>query len=367
MTRVLVVLAGLVLALLAPAATAAEPITSTSPPTVSGTPAYRSLLTASPGTWSASAPTYSYRWLRDGTPIPGATAATYRPVLADLGTDVAVRVTASQDGESGTATSAPVRIRRATLTLLERPGIDGTRRYLHTLTVDPPRWRQSVDSVRYRWLRDGREIAGATGRTYRVGHLDVGHRLSVRATARKAGYTTASTTSLRTGAVKHRVPLRHTVYYHVETRGRITTSLADFRRLANESLNDPRGWRVTGIAFREVRSGGSMTLVLAEASRVPRFSSECSAQWSCRVGRYVVINQLRWKHASPAWNDYGGSLRGYRHMVVNHETGHWLGHHHRSCPARGALAPVMQQQSISLQGCRFNPFPTRREWFTPRF
>jgi hypothetical protein len=113
-SRVLVVLAGLVLALLAPAATAAEPITSTSPPTVSGTPAYRSLLTASPGTWSASAPTYSYRWLRDGTPISGATAATYRPVLADLGTDVAVRVTASQDGESGTATSAPVRIRRAT-------------------------------------------------------------------------------------------------------------------------------------------------------------------------------------------------------------------------------------------------------------
>ena len=166
-------------------------------------------------------------------------------------------------------------------------------------------------------------------------------------------------TSTRTKPVGHRVPLRRTVYYHVETRGRIVSSLADFRRLAHASLNDPRGWRVTGTAFKEVRSGGSMTLVLAEASRVPEFSSVCSSSWSCRVGRYVVINQKRWRFASPAWNRYGGSLRGYRHMVVNHETGHWLGHGHRSCPARGALAPVMQQQSISLGGCRFNPFPTQ--------
>ena len=123
----------------------------------------------------------------------------------------------------------------------------------------------------------------------------------------------------------------------METRGRIAASLADFRRLAHDSLNDPRGWRITGIAFKEVRSGGSMTLVLAEASRVPAFSSVCSSDWSCRVGRYVIINQKRWRFASPAWNRYGGSLRDYRHMVVNHETGHWLGHGHRSCPAGGAL------------------------------
>ena len=368
MPRVVVVLAGLLLALLAPVAVAAaEPVTNLTPPTADGDAVYRSRLVADPGTWTATAPTYTYQWLRDGRDIAGATGSSYRLVLDDLGTDVAVRVTATQDAENGSAVSAGQRVGRATLDLEERPAISGTRRYLHRLEASVPRWRQGVEKVRYRWLRDGKAIDGATGRRYTAGHRDVGHRLAVRATGVRAGYRNGVTTSTRTKPVGHRVPLRRTVYYHVETRGRIVSSLADFRRLAHASLNDPRGWRVTGIAFKEVRSGGSMTLVLAEASRVPAFSSVCSSSWSCRVGRYVVINQKRWRFASPAWNRYGGSLRGYRHMVVNHETGHWLGHGHRSCPARGALAPVMQQQSISLGGCRFNPFPTKREWFTPRF
>jgi hypothetical protein len=366
--RVVVVLAGLLLALLAPVAVAAaEPVTNLTPPTADGEATYRSRLVAGPGTWSATAPTYTYQWLRDGREIDGATGTSYRLTLADIGTDVAVRVTAAEDDESGSAVSAERRVRRATLDLAERPAISGTRRYLHRLEASVPRWRQSVDRVRYRWLRDGKAITGATGRRYTAGYRDVGHRLAVRATALKAGFRNGVTTSPRTRTVGHRVPLRRTVSYHVETRGRIVSSVAAFRRLAHASLNDPRGWRVTGIAFKEVRSGGSMTLVLAEASRVPAFSSVCSSSWSCRVGRYVVINQKRWRFASPAWSRYGGSLRGYRHMVVNHETGHWLGHGHRSCPARGALAPVMQQQSISLGGCRFNPFPTKREWFTPRF
>ena len=75
----------------------------------------------------------------------------------------------------------------------------------------------------------------------------------------------------------------------------------------------------------------------------------------------MVINQTRWRHASPAWNAAGRSLRDYRHMVVNHEVGHWLGLGHSGCPGAGKPAPVMMQQSKGRDGCTFNPFPTLAE------
>ncbi|HET8884079.1 MAG TPA: DUF3152 domain-containing protein [Candidatus Saccharimonadales bacterium] len=156
------------------------------------------------------------------------------------------------------------------------------------------------------------------------------------------------------------------VTYDVMTRGTVTANLAEFRTLANATLNDSRGWAQMGISFKEVASGGMFTLVLSEASQVPSFSSGCGAEYSCRVGRYVIINQDRWQGATPSWNNAGGSLRGYRHMVVNHETGHWLGHGHATeCGTQG-LAKVMQQQSINLHGCAFNPWPVASELYSPQ-
>lgn len=155
------------------------------------------------------------------------------------------------------------------------------------------------------------------------------------------------------------------VTYSVTTRGAIRANVAEFKAQANATLNDGRGWARLGVAFQEVAEGGMFTLVLSEASQVPSFSPGCDSTYSCRVGRYVIINQDRWLGATPSWNNAGGSLRDYRHSVVNHETGHWLGHGHASCPAPGQPALVMQQQSIDLQGCKFNPWPTAAElWST---
>ncbi len=176
--------------------------------------------------------------------------------------------------------------------------------------------------------------------------------------AREHRRTTPSTTQPTVEA--YAVPVRRRVTYSVTTRGRITASLKVFRRLAQETFDDPRGWRAGGVEFRRVRRGGDFTLVLAAAATLPSFSSSCSTQWSCRIGRHVVINQLRWTNASPAWNAAGRSLRDYRHLVVNHETGHWLGLGHASCGG-GGRAPVMMQQSKGTGGCRFNPWPLERE------
>lgn len=173
----------------------------------------------------------------------------------------------------------------------------------------------------------------------------------------------AAEAAARANAAKR--PVTKTVTYDVTTRGAVTANLAEFRAQANATLNDPRGWTRMGVGFQEVATGGMFTLVLSEASQLPSFSPGCGTEYSCRVGRHVIINQDRWLNATSSWNQANGSIRDYRHMVVNHETGHWLGHGHANCGGAGQSAAVMQQQSIALQGCKFNPWPLDSElWST---
>jgi hypothetical protein len=337
-------------------------------PSVTGDPAVGATLTADPGGWTPGGATYAYQWLRDGQPIAGADRHTFRPRPQDVRHEISVRVTASSPGSTdGEATSEPVSVRKGILVLQERPALAGAPRFGHSLVVRPGSWDRRPDTVRYQWLRGGRAIAGARGPRHRLVLADFGRRISVRATAVRDGYRKTTATSAETPAVGQRVPARHVVRYHVETRGDVSADVGVFKQQAQQTYDDPRGWRGSGVRFRRVASGGAFTLVLAEASQVPRFSSGCSAEWSCRVGRFVIINQTRWLHASPMWHQVHRSLRDYRHMVVNHETGHWLGWDHRSCPRNGAPAPVMQQQSKGLDGCRANPWPTAAERNVPRF
>lgn len=246
------------------------------------------------------------------------------------------------------------------ITMVEAPTHHGVRRFGHSLRMDRGAWAPGVDRVRYQWLRDGAPVRTTKKRRYRIAPGDVGHRMSVQVTVSAPGHADA-TVLVKVGRIKHRIKVRRTVRYSVRVRGEIGAGVGEFRRLAQETYDDPRGWRSRGVRFQQVRRGGAFTLWLSAAHLVPTFSTACSSEWSCRVGRNVVINVQRWRHASPAWNGAGRSVRDYRHMVVNHETGHWLGFGHASCSRRGALAPVMMQQSKGTSGCRFNPWPTMGE------
>ncbi|HET9419772.1 MAG TPA: hypothetical protein VFO49_01460, partial [Nocardioides sp.] len=65
------------------------------PPQVTGQPMFDRVLRASPGVWDPADVDVAYRWLRDGTPIAGATERRYTLSATDLGTRVTCAVTAS--------------------------------------------------------------------------------------------------------------------------------------------------------------------------------------------------------------------------------------------------------------------------------
>ncbi|CAN5278814.1 hypothetical protein BH09ACT12_BH09ACT12_19930 [soil metagenome] len=366
--RALVVIAFVLGSLgLAPGAVAQEgAVTNISAPRVLGTATFGHTLRSDPGQWDPEDVDLAYRWLRDGEPIGKAREATYGVRRADLGHRLSLRVTAThpdgpEAGRANAVSEPTTKVRRGMQVSRTRPKVRGVARYTHTVTATQGRWKVDPDRVAYQWTRDGKNIQGATSRRYRYAPRDVGHRVRVAVTSYVDGYRRATANSRVGGRVEHRVDVQRKVTYSVITRGRITASVKKFARLAQQTYEDPRGWRGKGVQFSRVAQGGSFTLVLAEASTVPSFSSQCSATYSCRVGRYVIINQTRWQQATPPWNAAGESLRDYRHLVVNHETGHWLGKGHASCPGPGRLAPVMMQQSKGTNGCVFNPWPTAAE------
>lgn len=347
----------------APARAAEGEVVSVGPPGIAGDATYGQVLRAGPGHWEPQEVTTTYRWLRDDAFVRGARERTYELGLNDLGHRMSVQVTATAtDGSTGTATSEPTDpVERATFTQTLEPTVEGSLRFTHTVTADPGSTRPRASRTTYQWIRSGEPIPGATSKRYTFAPQDVGRRVRVQVTTRREGYRPLTTTSDPQARIRHRVDVRRKVTYSITTRGHVTADLEQFARQAQQTYDDPRGWRARGVQFTRVAKGGSFTLVLAEASTVPSFSSGCSAEYSCRVGRYVIINQTRWLHASPPWNAAGESLRDYRHLVVNHETGHWLGKGHAGCPKPGAVAPVMMQQSKGTQGCRFNPWPTSAE------
>ena len=87
----------------------AAPPVNTALPVVTGATLRGTTLSASPGTWSGPGLSYAYQWQHDSgsgyTDIAGATGTTYLLGVADVGSTLRIRVTATNADASVTATS----------------------------------------------------------------------------------------------------------------------------------------------------------------------------------------------------------------------------------------------------------------------
>ncbi len=146
------------------------------------------------------------------------------------------------------------------------------------------------------------------------------------------------------------------VPYSVGSRGDVGADLPHFRAVVAATLADPRGWALGGaVELRRVARGGRLQVVLATPAVVAALPG-CSATYSCAAGTTAYVNVARWRSGTAS---YPGAARRhpYRQHVINHEVGHVLGFGHATCVGAGRRAPLMQQQSKGLLGCRRNPWP----------
>ncbi|MGY1717087.1 DUF3152 domain-containing protein [Geodermatophilus sp. SYSU D01106] len=147
----------------------------------------------------------------------------------------------------------------------------------------------------------------------------------------------------------------------VEVEGGIGVDGPTFAAAVEATLGDPRSWGSGGrMSFQRVDTTdvGSydFRVSLVSPGSMERYCPGVGTggYTSCRYGERAVINLARWETAVP---DYQGDIATYRQYVVNHEVGHALGNGHQPCPGQGQLAPVMQQQTLGLEGCTKNAWP----------
>ena len=125
------------------------------------------------------------------------------PAGARLGKRIRVKVTASlADATSASTTSAATpAVAPGVLTATAPPVVSGSPQVGVQVSTTSSTWSPSASRA-YQWLADGTPITGATQSVFTPTAEQVGAKLTVRVTATRAGYTTATSTSAASAAIQ---------------------------------------------------------------------------------------------------------------------------------------------------------------------
>jgi hypothetical protein len=330
-----------------PANLVAPAIWTTSDPLIPGV-----RLTASPGLWDLPKLRFSYQWLRDGAPIPGAVGGTYIVANADAERDLSVRVIATTPGRPA---SAPVEsesltvANRGPLKLSESPVVtssttglpSGQRRY----TVSSGSWSPSASSYRYDWFADGEAIAAAAGQKswiYDASGAHAGAAITVQVTAMRLGYDDGVSTRLaRKGTAQPTIAAPWTMTRQGLTGSaepldlpaevspldviRATAGSLNYLGAGGGSLTTRYQWQraVDGVTFRSIEGATSSTYRVSatDVGATLRLVVTSSSSHYAPLVQYLVVGTVHARtelvdSASPTLDVRGSGRTGTVHRIV---------------------------------------------------
>jgi hypothetical protein len=198
------------------AAAATFPVLSVSIPDIEQTAQVGAQMRVTDGVWSPTPSAFTYGWLRCNAAgascvsIAGATAATYTPVAADVGSTLRGAVTPSGGPALSPEATQTVKVPNAgpvinggitvATVAASMPTITGTLQVGQVLTSTTGTWAGAAVTITRQWLRCSATgdqcatIAGATGATYTAVAADRNLRLRVRVTATRSAVSNSVVT-----------------------------------------------------------------------------------------------------------------------------------------------------------------------------
>ena len=188
------------------------------------------------------------------------------------------------------------------LASLASPSISGTAQVGSTLSADPGAWSIPWIGFTYQWLRNGKEITGATGPTYLLKPADAESRVSVRVMAGHVSFPSATASSpsvpvslapaprttkvkvtgtarlgsrLKAGTVSWDVTGTRTTYQWLRNGKKIKGASSRSYRLTTKDVGKKISVRVTGTAPGH-RPGSSTSAAKKVAKGKPKVTTKAN-------------------------------------------------------------------------------------------